>query len=304
MKTTLLIMAAGIGSRYGGDIKQLAAVGPNGEIIIDYSIHDAIKAGFNKIVFIIRKDIEKDFRSVIGDRMEKICAEKGVEIEYAFQDLNDIPKGYEVPKGRSKPWGTAQAVLCAKDLVKEPFAVINADDYYGKEAFIKIHEYLVSDVTDNHFCMAGFVLKNTLSENGGVTRGVCHMNENGYLTDIVETANIVKTATGADSDGVEIDVNSLVSMNMWGLSPDFMNMLEKGFNEFFANLGDNSLKTEYLLPIYIGELLQKNEVSVKVLKTNDKWFGITYKEDKDYVIGNFNKLVDDGVYSKNLFSDL
>ena len=304
MKTSLLIMAAGIGSRYGGDIKQLAAVGPNGEIIIDYSIHDAIKAGFNKIVFIIRKDIEEAFREVIGNRIEKICADAGVEICYAFQDIKDIPNGYEVPEGRSKPWGTGQAVLCAKDFVNEPFAVINADDYYGKEAFVKIHDYLTSDVKENNFCMAGFVLKNTLSENGGVTRGVCHMNEDGYLTDIVETSNIVKTENGASTDGKDIDVNCLVSMNMWGLSPEFMGMLETGFTEFFNNLGDNPLKAEYLLPIYIGELLSKDAVSVKVLKTDDKWFGVTYKEDKEFVIESFKKLIADGVYNTDLFSDL
>ena len=214
MKTALLIMAAGIGSRFGGGIKQLAPVGPNGEIIMDYSIHDAIKAGFNKVVFIIRKDIECDFKEVIGDRIEKICEKAGVEVKYAFQSIDDIPAGCTVPEERTKPWGTGQAVLVAKDIVNEPFAVINADDYYGKEAFIKIHEFLVSETKPNAFCMAGFILANTLSDNGSVTRGICKVGDNGYLTDVVETHDIEKTKDGAEVNGVKIDVNSLVSMNM------------------------------------------------------------------------------------------
>ena len=304
MKTTLLIMAAGIGSRFGGGIKQLAPVGPNGEIIMDYSIHDAIKAGFNKIVFIIRKDIEADFKEVIGDRIEKICEKAGVEVVYAFQSLDNIPQGAEVPEGRTKPWGTGQAVLVAKDLVKEPFAVINADDYYGKEAFVKIHEFLVSETKSNAFCMAGFVLKNTLSDNGSVTRGICKVGEDGYLTDVVETHDIEKTADGAQANGVKIDIESLVSMNMWGLSTEYMNMLETGFDEFFKTVSANPLKAEYLLPIHIGGLLREKKVSVKVLKTDDKWFGVTYKEDKDFVIESFKQLIADGVYKADLFSDL
>ena len=304
MKTTLLIMAAGIGSRFGGGIKQLAPVGPNGEIIMDYSIHDAIKAGFNKIVFIIRKDIEADFREVIGDRIEKLCAKLGVDVDYAFQSLDKIPDGVVIPEGRTKPWGTGQAVLVAKDIVKEPFAVINADDYYGKEAFVKLHDYLTSEIKDNAFCMAGFVLKNTLSENGGVTRGVCKMDDKCYLTDVVETHDIVKTDKGAESNGTTIDVESLVSMNMWGLTPAYMDMLETDFVEFFKTISSNPLKAEYLLPIHIGQLLKEDKVSVKVLSTPDKWFGVTYQEDKDYVIESFKKLIADGVYSVDLFSDL
>ena len=304
MKTTLLIMAAGIGSRFGGGIKQLAPVGPNGEIIMDYSIHDAIKAGFNKIVFIIRRDIEADFKEVIGDRIEKVCAKAGVEVGYAFQSLEDLPEGCSVPEGRTKPWGTGQAVLVAKDLVKESFAVINADDYYGKEAFVKIHEFLLAETKPNAFCMAGFVLKNTLSDNGSVTRGVCQVGEDDYLTDVVETHDIEKTADGAQANGVKIDVESLVSMNMWGLSTEYMNMLEDGFVEFFKTVESNPLKAEYLLPIHIGSLLRDEKVSVKVLKTEDKWFGVTYKEDKDFVIESFKQLIADGVYNSDLFSDL
>lgn len=306
MKTTLLIMAAGIGSRFGGGIKQLEPVGFNGEIIMDYSIHDAMKAGFNKIVFIIRKDIEADFREVIGERIEKMCAALGVEIGYAFQSLDDIPEPYSVPEGRAKPWGTGQAVLCAKDIVKEPFAVINADDYYGKEAFKKLYNFLNSDdCNKNAFCMAGFVLKNTLSDNGGVTRGVCKVNESGYLTDVEETSNIIKTSKGAEADGREIDPNSYVSMNMWGLTPEFMDMLKDGFVDFFeGSAKENPLKAEYLLPIYIGQLLKEDKVSVKVLETKDKWFGVTYKEDKDLVVKSFKELIEKGEYQKDLFSDL
>ena len=305
MKTTLLIMAAGIGSRYGAGIKQLAQVGPTGEIIMDYSIYDAIKAGFNKIVFIIRKDIEEDFKQIIGERIEKICKEIGVEVDYTFQCLENIPEGIKVPQGRTKPWGTGQAVLAAKDIVKEPFAVINADDYYGKEAFTKIHEFLVSDqLKANAFCMAGFILKNTLSDNGGVTRGICQVDDKGYLTDVVETSDIIKVGCGAQTKGVEVDIESLVSMNMWGLAPEFMDMLVTGFDEFFKTIDENPLKAEYLLPIYIGQLLRENKVSVKVLSTKDTWFGVTYQEDKDYVVGEFRKLIEAGVYKADLFSDL
>lgn len=301
--TALLIMAAGIGSRFGGGVKQLAPVGPCGEIIMDYSIHDAIKAGFNKIIFVIRKDIEKDFREVIGDRIEKICHENNVAVEYAFQSLDDVPG--DLPAQRTKPWGTGQAVLSAKKFIDMPFAVINADDYYGKEAFVKLHDFLSEDNGENEFCMAGFILKNTLSENGGVTRGVCKVNGENYLTDVVETSDIVKTEKGASANGVEIDPNSYVSMNMWGLSPQFVKTLEEGFVEFFQKtVPENPLKAEYLLPIYIGELLRDKKVSVKVLETADKWFGVTYQEDKPFVVESFKKLIENGEYSENLFSDL
>lgn len=302
MNTTLVIMAAGIGSRFGGGVKQLTPVGPNGEIIIDYSIHDALEAGFNKIVFIIRKDIEKDFREVIGDRIEKIC-----DVEYVFQSLDDLPEGFEKPADRTKPWGTGQAVRCCKGVVNEPFAVINADDYYGKEAFVKIHEFLVENYTpkkSKELCMAGFILGNTLSDNGTVTRGICAVDENDYLTDVVETYEIKKTSDGAESQGNRIDVNAHVSMNMWGLTPEFVETLEKGFKEFFEKPDVDVLKGEYLLPIYIDELLQKGEVTVKVLETQDKWFGVTYKEDKDSVVESFKKLIEEGVYKEKLFDDI
>lgn len=308
MKTALVIMAAGIGSRFGGGIKQLAAVGPNGEIIMDFSIHDAIEAGFNKIVFIIRKDIEDAFREAIGNRIEKTCTELGVEIAYAYQALDALPEGVSLPEGRTKPWGTGQAVLACKGILQEPFAVINADDYYGKEAFVKLHDFLqgYSPDTPGALSMAGFVLKNTLSDNGAVTRGVCRMSAEGYLTGVDETSGIEKTAEGgAQAGGKAIDPESLVSMNMWGLTPEFVDLLDKGFVEFFAGAAAaNPLKAEYLLPIYIDELLQKGAVSVKVLPTNDKWFGVTYAEDKPVVIESFAKLVADGVYGQDLFADL
>ena len=302
MKTSLVIMAAGIGSRFGGGIKQLEPVGMHGEIIMDYSIHDAIEAGFNKIIFIIRKDIEEAFREVIGERIEAICKKLNVEIDYAFQAMDDLPEGVKLPKDRTKPWGTGQAVLAAKNEIDTPFIVINADDYYGKEGFKAVHEYLVNG---GKSCMAGFVLKNTLSDNGGVTRGICKMDEQNNLTEVVETKNIVKTATGAEADGVAVDVNSLVSMNMWGLTLDFLDVLEEGFKEFFEKeVPSNPLKAEYLIPIFIGELLEQGKMSVKVLKTNDTWYGMTYHEDVAAVKDSFKKMLENGVYKADLFSDL
>lgn len=297
---TLVIMAAGIGSRFGGGIKQLEAVGPNGEIIMDYSICDAIEAGFNKVVFVIRKDLEKDFKEIIGKRIEE-----KIQVEYVFQELDDIPEEFkEKFKDRKKPWGTGQAILCCKNAVHEPFLVINADDYYGKEAYKKAYNELTSDnVIENNklqICMVGFVLKNTLSENGGVTRGVCKVNSDRMLSEIVETRNIVKTSKGAavlcDGDEKEIDVESPVSMNMWGLTPAFFEILEAGFKEFLKDLGTESLKTEYLLPTIIGGLLEKEKVEVKVLESKDKWFGVTYREDKESVVKAIQELIIAGVY--------
>ena len=302
MKTALVIMAAGLGTRFGGGIKQLEPVGPCGEIIMDYSIHDAVEAGFDKIVFIIRKDIEADFMEVIGDRIGKICARRGVEVAYAFQSMTEIPAGNAVPEGRTKPWGTGQAVLAAKALVDTPFAVINADDYYGKEAFVKLHEFLCREGESNAYCMAGFILKNTLSDNGGVTRGICQVDEDGFLTDVVETRHIIKTPTGAEADGVTVDPEGFVSMNMWGLRPEFMETLEAGFEAFFRDaVPQDPMKAEYLLPIYIGQLLREGRVSVQVLQTQDKWFGVTYREDKPVVVDSFRKLIADGVYDAPLF---
>ena len=300
MKTTLLIMAAGIGSRFGGGIKQLESVDSAGHIIMDYSVHDAIEAGFSHVVFVIRRDIETEFREVIGDRIAAVCAAHGVTVDYAFQDLHDIPGPF--PEGRTKPWGTGQAVLAAKQVVDTPFIVINADDYYGKEGFRAVHQYLESG---GRACMAGFVLKNTLSDNGGVTRGICAMDADGNLTRVAETKNIVKTAGGAQADGVRLDVDSLVSMNMWGLTPDFLDTLEEGFGEFFRKeVPADPLKAEYLIPTFIGQLLAQGRMAVKVLRTNDTWYGMTYKEDVPAVKENFRKMLEAGLYQADLFSDL
>lgn len=299
MNTTLVIMAAGIGSRFGGGIKQLEPVGPNGEIIMDYSIHDALEAGFNKVVFIIRHDLEKDFKEIIGNRIEKIC-----KVEYAFQEIDNLPEGFSVPEGRAKPWGTGQAILSCKDVVNEPFVIINADDYYGKEAFIKVHDFLVSNPSTDDifkFCMAGFILKNTLSENGGVSRGVCVADANGNLSDIKETHNIIKTADGAETEGVAINPDSHVSMNMWGVTPDIFPVLEKGFTEFLSCLTAADIKKEYLLPDIFDMLIKNGKATIKVLETKDKWFGVTYKEDKPFVVESFKKLIADGIYNEKLF---
>lgn len=300
-KISLVIMAAGIGSRFGGGIKQLELVGPNGEIIMDYSIYDAIKSGFNKIIFIIRKDIEKDFKEVIGNRIEKICKKLNIEVHYAYQELNNIPSDFKAPKDRKKPWGTGHAVLSCKDIINEPFVVINADDYYGKDSFKNMYEFL--NKNNNEFCMAGFKLKNTLSDNGGVTRGICQVDKNDYLTEIIETSNITKIGEKAFAEENEIDINSNVSMNMWGLSPEFINTLEQGFIEFLEKEVSN-IKSEYLLPIFIGELLKENRIKVKVLETKDKWFGVTYKEDKELVKNSFKELIERGEYQENLFEDI
>ena len=303
MNTTLIIMAAGIGSRFGEGIKQLAQMGPNGEIIMDYSIHDAKEAGFNKVVFIIRKDIFKEFEVIIGNRIKE-----QIDVEYVFQELDDLPEGFEVPEGRTKPWGTGQAVLCCKDVVKEPFVIINADDYYGKEAYVKVHDYLVQEQQKDgklHICMAGFRLGNTLSDNGSVTRGICHI-ENGQLTGVTETHDIFKTATGAESrnaDGSvqELDVKDLVSMNMWGLTPDFMEVLEKGFAEFLSGLAPEDTKKEYLLPELVDHLIKNESAEVDVLETKDTWFGVTYQEDKETVMRAFKNLTEAGIYPQGLY---
>lgn len=312
MKTTLLIMAAGIGSRFGGGIKQLEPVGLNDEIIMDYSVHDAILAGFNKIIFVIRKEIEEDFRRRIGDRIQRICDRMGVEVAYAFQDMHAIPSGCRVPEGRVKPWGTGQAVLAAKELIREPFMVINADDYYGKNAYPMLHDWLIQPHGDNAIAMVGFSLKNTLSENGGVTRGLCKVvPPHSHVVDVVETRNIVKTAQGAEADGVALDLDTLVSMNMWGFparpgcAPHFLKVLEENFEVFFwEEVSANPLKAEYLLPTLIGGMLRKNECTLKVLPSADQWFGVTYKEDKAAVMESFRQLIEAGEYRKDLYSDL
>lgn len=303
MKTALVIMAAGMGSRFGGGIKQLEKVGPTGEIIMDYSIYAAKDAGFDKVVFITRRDLEKDFREIIGNRIEKY-----IDVEYVFQEMDNIPAGFSVPEGRKKPWGTGQAVLSCLGTLDCPFVVINADDFYGKEAFRATHEYLVNlpEGSKGRYCMAGFVLGNTLSEHGQVTRGVCEV-EDGHLTTVVERfalrreGNVVK---GEDSEGNEMafapDVP--VSMNMWGFTPDFLDELQDKFTEFLATEAKaNPLKSEYLLPQVVGEMVRAGRAEVAVLPTADRWFGVTYKEDKPLFVASITKLIEEGEFPESVF---
>lgn len=297
----LVIMAAGIGSRFGG-IKQLTPVGPGGEIIMEYSVYDAIRAGFKKVIFIIRKDIEKDFKEIIGNRISKY-----IETEYIFQDLNALPDGFQKPEGRTKPWGTGHAILSCLGKLDAPFAVINADDYYGREGFQVIHNFLsVPAASDKkyHFCMAGFVLGNTLSDYGSVTRGICKVN-NGKLVDIEETKNLCRNGAQAyiqEENGKRaIDASCPVSMNMWGFTPDILTELDRRFTDFLKGLGGSSLTAEYLLPEIVDQLIKEGLAEVSVLHTDDKWFGVTYQEDKPFVIDSFTKLTKQGVYPKHLF---
>ena len=304
MNTTLIIMAAGIGSRFGEGIKQLAQMGPNGEIIMDYSIHDAKEAGFNKVVFIIRKDIFKEFEEIIGNRIKE-----QIDVEYVFQEVDDLPEGFKVPEGRTKPWGTGQAVLCCKDVVKEPFVIINADDYYGKEVFVKLHDFLVSgEDLGREFTMGmgGFILKNTLSDNGTVTRGVSVVDENCLLSQVHETTGIEMGEDGqikCDSKEVQewISPEDKVSMNMWAGYPEFLNFLAEDFKYFLDNVEEGDLKSEYLLPNIVDKLLKEERANVKVLETQDRWFGVTYKEDKETVQDAFRELIADGVYAEKLW---
>lgn len=306
MNATLIIMAAGIGSRFGKGIKQLEKMSDAGEIIMDYSIYDAISAGFNKVVFVIRKEIEEEFRQVIGDRI----AEK-ITVEYAFQELEDLPEGFTVPEGRKKPWGTGQAVLACRDVVKEPFVIINADDYYGRSAYKMLHEFLLQTAKENStdgvlkLAMAGFRLKNTLSENGTVTRGLCVADENGMLKRVVETRGI-RTQEGrviCDNEDVMdlLTPDSIVSMNMWAGMPELFPVLEQGFREFLNKTDGDPLKKEYLLLDIVADLLDKKQAEVTVLSTDDHWIGITYQEDVEKAKADFNALVEAGIYHMALW---
>lgn len=305
-KPVLVVMAAGIGSRYGGGIKQLASVGPSGELVIDYSVFDAKEAGFETVVFIIRKDIEKDFREKIGNRVERY-----MNVIYVFQDLNDLPAGFECPPDRTKPWGTGHAVLACETLLDTSFAVINADDYYGKEAFQIIFQYLMSMDCKKHeklpIAMAGFVLGNTLSENGTVTRGICLLDEFSRLKGIEETKEIRLHADGVVRgvyQGREkiLNPSGLVSMNFWGFPLTFLPVLKQGFIEFLGQYGESAGKEEYLLPIFVDQLLARQEAEVTVLPTPDQWFGMTYQEDQAAVAKKMKEMVKAGVYPTPLFS--
>lgn len=303
-KPVLVIMAAGMGSRYGG-LKQIDPVDPQGHIIMDFSLYDAKKAGFGKAVFIIKKENEALFRECVGDRVSRY-----MDVAYVFQNIENIPEGYEVPEGRVKPWGTGHAVLSCIDEVDGPFAVINADDYYGSRAFQLIYDYLTTHEDDDKFryTMVGYILKNTLTENGHVARGICQVDENGFLADIHERTRIIKTETGAaytEDDGktwIPVSPESLVSMNMWGFSASIMKELDAAVKRFFAQEVDaNPLKAECFLPIEVDKLLKQGKATVQVLSSRDKWFGVTYREDKPFVMESIARLKAEGVYPEYLW---
>ncbi len=301
MKPTLLILAAGMGSRYGS-LKQLDRLGPSGETIIDYSIYDAIQSGFGKLVFVIRKNIEKEFKEVLLSKYQG-----KIEIDYAFQELDELPQPFKAPKDRVKPWGTAHAILSAKDKINEPFLVINGDDFYGRKAYQVCSDFLQNTQGENEYCMPSYFVKNTLSDNGSVSRGVCELNEDGYLQGIVERKNIVKDQERIyylceNNQQHPLTGEEYCSMNMFGFQPSFFAFLEKGFVEF---LEDNihSQTSEYLIPSVVNDLLQEQKITLKVLPNDSQWFGVTYKEDKQKSIDNLADLVKNGVYPEQLYED-
>ncbi len=298
-KPTLVILAAGMGSRYGG-LKQIDPVDDKGHKIIDFSIYDALRAGFGKVVFIIKKENEKDFRELVGDAVSR-----HMPVEYVYQELNRVPEGFQIPEGRVKPWGTAHAILCCKGVVKEPFAVINADDYYGRSAYGELYRFLTTHQDDDkyRYAMVGYRLGNTLTENGSVARGVCVTDEKGFLVQIAERTKIVKTAEAAaytEDDGkswTPLPLDTPVSMNMWAFSPSILTELEAAVERFFAQeVEKNPLKAECFLPIEVDKLLKSGKATVEVLHSADKWFGVTYKEDKPFVMDSIAKLKAAGVY--------
>ena len=300
MKPTLFVLAAGMGSRYGG-LKQLDGLGPNGETIMDYSIYDAIRAGFGKIVFVIRSSFESDFRSVVIDKFKD-----QIETDIVFQEISNVPKGSTYIAEREKPWGTNHAVLMGKDAIKEPFAVINADDFYGQESFAILADFLRSvEGKQNEYCMVGYRVGNTLSESGAVSRGVCVVDENNYLQNVVERTHIEEKGGSiifVDEKGEEVtlDQNTPVSMNMWGFTTDYFDYSEAIFKEFLAENGQK-LKSEYYIPLAVNNLIVEGKASCKVLDTPSKWFGVTYAEDRPQVVLKINELVRKGVYPEKLF---
>ena len=305
MKPTLLVLAAGMGSRYGG-LKQMDPVGPSGEAILDYSVFDAKRAGFKRVIFLIKHEIEQDFREKVGNRIAKV-----MDVKYVFQQMDDLPAGYTVPEGRAKPWGTAQAVLAARDVVDGPFAVINADDYYGPEGFEEIYNYLIHhpDTPDMYeYAMVGYLLKNTVTENGSVARGVCTETASGYLHSVVERTKIVKgdrCPMYTEDDGLtwhDLCEDDIVSMNLWGFQKSYLEEAWAGFPAFLDKaLAENPLKAEYFLPAVVSGLLSQHKARVKVLRSNDKWYGVTYKEDKPSVMEALKDLRDKGVYPEDLW---
>ena len=301
MKATVAFMAAGFGSRFSGGIKQIEPIGPCGEVLMDYAAYDALNAGFDRIIFIIRKDLEKDFREGVGKRWEKKC-----DVDYAFQSLDDLPNGISVPEGRKKPWGTGQAVLAARKLVHEPLCVLNADDYYGPHAFRGIYSHITApeNQTGMNCCMAGYVLGNTLSESGGVTRGICRTDAAGKLISIDETRGIMMEngACGYHSGNtfVTVDPSAPVSMNIWGLPVGFMDYLEGAFVPFLENLSGDDLTCEFLMPEIMGAMVRAGEGSVSVLPTSDRWFGMTYAQDKLRAKENIAALIAKGCYPEKI----
>ena len=298
---TLVIMAAGMGSRFGG-LKQVEPVGPNNEFILDYSIYDAIKAGFNKVVFIIKEENYDLFRETVGKRIES-----KIDVKYVFQKLSDVPDFVKTPDSRVKPWGTSHAILAAKNAVSEPFAVINADDFYGFDPYNKIKKYFDEKKNDNDFCMIGYKAKNTMSLNGSVKRGVCTKNSENYLTKLTESSiervngEILATPLDKKIEPFKIHEDELVSMNIWGFTPKVFDYLEKEMINFFKENENNLEKCEFLLPDTIYHEIVKNNVSVKVLDTDCKWYGVTYKEDKNDLVNAINKLIEEGIYPENLW---
>ena len=296
-KPTLLVLAAGMGSRYGG-LKQIDPVGPAGETIIDYSIYDAMRAGFGKLVFVIRHDIEKQFREIVGARFEK-----RIEVEYAFQELSKLPAGFSVPEGRTKPWGTTHAILMAESVVKEPFAAINADDFYGQRAYKVLAEHLTTGTSD--YAMVGFTLKNTLSDHGSVARGISQTDASQYLTSIVEMLKIERDGTGAkntDADGkvTQLTGDEAVSMNFWGFTPALFPQIKVAFENFLKKSG-RELKSECYIPMTVGELVTARQAKVKVLRSPDSWFGVTYREDRPQVVESIRQLIAKGDYPEKLW---
>jgi len=299
MKPTLFVLAAGMGSRYGG-LKQLDGLGPNGETIMDYSIYDAIKAGFGKVVFVIRKSFEDDFRSIVVEKFKNL-----IDVEIVFQDIANVPENSTYNPEREKPWGTNHAVLMGKDVIKEPFAVINADDFYGQESFAVLADFLRNVEGKNEYCMVGYHVGNTLSESGSVSRGVCVVDENGYLKNVVERTHI-QEKNGAiyylneKNEEISIPANTPVSMNMWGFTPDYFEYSWDDFKTFLANEGEK-LKSEFYIPLVVNNLITQKITTCKVLDTPSKWFGVTYAEDRPQVVLKINELVRKGIYPKKLF---
>jgi dTDP-glucose pyrophosphorylase len=301
MKPSLLVLAAGMGSRYGG-LKQVDRVGPSGETIVDYSLYDAKRAGFNKIVFVIRKDIEEAFREVYHEKLSK-----HFQVEYVYQELDKIPEGLEIPEDRRKPWGTAHAVMMGEEKINEPFAVINADDYYGVQSYQQIYSFLNENTDENRYCMVGYQLGKTLSDHGHVSRGVCTTDDDKNLIDVEEHTHIEKKNNGIyhkDEQGNEqpLTGNEVVSMNMWGFMPSFFKYSKEQFIKFI-NENIHNQKAEFYIPSVVNNLIQSHQVELKVLETNSHWFGVTYKEDKPEVIKNIKALVENGVYPENLWEN-